>query len=88
VLSTLSSHGVGRTIHEEPTIPNYYDRRLKTPLSEGLVITLEPIITAGGDRTFVAADGWTTETADSSPSAHYEHTIAVTRGSPIILTAA
>jgi methionyl aminopeptidase len=88
VLSALSSHGVGRTIHEEPTIPNYYDRRLKTPLTEGLVITLEPIITAGQDRTFVAADGWTTKTGDSSPSAHYEHTIVVTRGSPFVLTAA
>jgi methionyl aminopeptidase len=88
VLSALSSHGVGQTIHEEPIIPNYYDRRLKTPLKEGLVITLEPIITAGRDRTFVAADGWTTKTADSSPSAHYEHTIVVTRGSPIVLTAA
>jgi methionyl aminopeptidase len=88
VLSALSSHGVGRTIHEEPTIPNYYDHRLKTPLTEGLVITLEPIITAGHDRTFVAADGWTTKTTDSSSSAHYEHTIVVTRGSPIVLTAA
>jgi methionyl aminopeptidase len=88
VLSALSSHGVGRTIHEDPTIPNYYDRRLTTLLKKGLVITLEPIITAGVDRTFVAADGWTTKTADSSPSAHYEHTIVVTRGSPIILTAA
>lgn len=88
VLSALSSHGVGRTIHEEPTIPNYYDRRLNTPLNEGLVITLEPIISAGRDRTFVAADGWTTKTGDSSPSAHYEHTIVVTRGSPIVLTAA
>jgi len=88
VLSALSSHGVGRTIHEEPTIPNYFDPRLKTPLNAGLVITLEPIITAGRDRTFVAADGWTTKTGDSSPSAHYEHTIVVTRGSPIVLTAA
>jgi methionyl aminopeptidase len=88
VLSALSSHGVGRTIHEEPTIPNYYDRRFKTPLTEGLVITLEPIITAGRDRTFVAADGRTTKTGDISPSAHYEHTIVVTRDSPIALTAA
>src|SRR5919202_2793494 len=88
VLSALSSHGVGRTIHEEPTIPSYYDGRLQTSLSEGLVITLEPIITAGRDRTFVAEDGWTTKTADSSPCAHYEHTIVVTRGSPIVLTAA
>jgi methionyl aminopeptidase len=87
VLSALSSHGVGRTIHEEPTIPNYYDPRLSASLTEGLVITLEPIITAGRDRTAVAADGWTTKTVDGSPSAHYEHTIVVTKGSPIVLTA-
>jgi methionyl aminopeptidase len=88
VLTALSSHGVGRTIHEEPTIPNYYDRRLNAPLTEGLVVTLEPIITAGRDKTFVAADNWTIKTVDGSPSAHYEHTIAITRGSPIVLTAA
>ncbi len=88
ILTALSSHGVGRTIHEEPTIPNYYDHRLSMPLTEGLVITLEPIITGGSDRTIVAADGWTTKTADGSPSAHYEHTIVVTKGSPIFLTAA
>jgi methionyl aminopeptidase len=88
ILSALSGHGIGRTIHEEPTIPNYYDRRLTAPLTEGLVVTLEPIITTGRDRTIVAADGWTTKTADGSPSAHCEHTIVITRGSPIVLTAA
>jgi methionyl aminopeptidase len=88
VLTALHSHGVGRSIHEEPTIPNYFDRRLTSPLAEGLVVTLEPIITAGRDRTFIAADGWTTKTSDGSPSAHYEHTIVITRGSPIVLTAA
>lgn len=88
VLSALRSHGVGRTIHEEPTIPNYYDRRLDAPLTEGLVVTLEPIITAGRDATVDAGDGWTVKTADGSPSAHYEHTIVVTKGSPIVVTAA
>jgi methionyl aminopeptidase len=88
VLTALSGHGVGRSIHEDPTIPNYYDRRLDTPLTEGLVATLEPIITSGRDRTTIAADGWTTRTGDGSPSAHYEHTIVITRGSPIVLTAA
>lgn len=88
VFPELSGHGVGRTIHEEPTIPNYYDRRLKAPLREGLVITIEPIISAGSSQTVGAKDGWTIKTADGSPAAHYEHTIVITRGSPIILTAA
>jgi len=88
VLTELSSHGVGRTIHEAPTIPNYYDRRLKAPLREGLVVTIEPIVSAGSSRTVEAQDGWTIKTADGSPAAHYEHTIVITRGSPIVLTAA
>ncbi len=88
VLPGLSGHGVGRTIHEPPTIPNYFDRRLNRPLTEGLVITIEPIIAAGSDRTVESRDGWTIRTADGSPVAHHEHTLVITRGSPIVLTAA
>jgi methionyl aminopeptidase len=88
VFPDLSGHGVGRTIHESPTVPNYYNRRLKTPLKEGLVITIEPIISAGSSQTVGAEDGWTVKTADGSSAAHYEHTIVVTKGSPIVLTAA
>jgi methionyl aminopeptidase len=88
VLSGLSGHGIGRTIHEPPTIPNYFDRRLDLPLTEGLVITIEPIIAAGSDRTVESQDGWTVRTADGSPAAHHEHTIVITKGSPIVLTAA
>ncbi len=88
VLPEFSGHGVGRTIHEAPTIPNYYDRRLKTTLREGLVVTIEPIISAGSNRAIGAGDGWTIKTIDGSPAAHYEHTIVITRGSPIVLTAA
>jgi methionyl aminopeptidase len=88
VLPEFSGHGTGRTIHEAPTIPNYYDRRLRTPLREGLVVTVEPIISAGSSRTVRAEDGWTMKTIDGSPAAHYEHTIVITRGSPIVLTAA
>lgn len=88
VIPDCSSHGVGRTIHEPPTIPNYYDRRLRATLTKGLVITIEPIISSGSGLTVEGDDGWTIKTADGSPSAHYEHTIVVTRGSPIVLTAA
>ena len=88
VFPELSGHGVGRSIHEYPTIPNYYDRRLKMPLHEGMVITIEPIISAGSGRTVEGQDGWTIKTADGSPAAHHEHTVVITRGSPIVLTAA
>jgi methionyl aminopeptidase len=88
VLRELSSHGVGRHIHEEPTIPNYEDRRANRRLTEGLIITVEPIIAAGSDGVETAADGWTEKTVDGSLSAHFEHTIVITRGRPIILTAA
>jgi methionyl aminopeptidase len=88
VLAELTSHGVGRTIHEEPTVPNYYEERLKGTLTKGLVITIEPIISASSAWTVGSEDGWTIRTADGSPAAHHEHTIVITRGSPIILTAA
>lgn len=88
VMPELSSHGVGRAIHEYPTIPNYFDRRRTATLTEGLVITIEPIISAGSPWTTVGADGWTTSTDDGSLSAHHEHTTIITKGRPIILTAA
>ena len=88
VLAGLSGHGIGKTIHEPPTIPNQFDRRLESPLTEGLVVTIEPIIAAGSERIVESPDGWTIRTADGNPAAHYEHTIVVTRGSPIVLTAA
>lgn len=88
VLRELCSHGVGRKIHEDPTIPNFDDRRARRALTEGLVITVEPIISAGSDHVVTADDGWTERTEDGSLSAHFEHTIVVTRDRPMILTAA
>ena len=88
VLRDLNGHGVGRAIHEPPTVPNFFDRRLRGTLTEGLVITIEPIVAAGSGGIVEGADGWTVKTADGSPAAHHEHTLVVTRGSPIVLTAA
>ncbi len=88
VLRELSGHGVGRTIHEQPSVPNYHDPRSRGRLSDGLVITIEPIIAAGEGKATLQPDRWTVATADRSLSAHYEHTIVVTRGAPILLTAA
>ena len=88
VIRDLGGHGIGRTIHEEPRVPNYADPEAKAVLTEGLVITVEPIIAAGSGRTITAKDGWTIVTADRQPSAHYEHTLVITKGAPILLTAA
>src|SRR6202167_4799003 len=87
VIRDLGGHGIGRTIHEEPRVPNYADPEANQVLTEGLVITVEPIIAAGSGRSFVANDKWTVVTADHRPSAHYEHTIVITMGAPMLLTA-
>jgi methionyl aminopeptidase len=87
VMRELGGHGVGRTIHEDPSVPNFYDRTCRAKLSEGLVIAVEPIIAAGTGQGILSSDGWTIRTADRSISAHYEHTIVITKGDPILLTA-
>ena len=91
VIPGLCGHGVGQTIHEEPSVPNHDDRRCRGRLTEGLVITIEPIISAGGRNGFcdgvLQPDRWTIRTADRSLAAHYEHTVVITRGAPVILTA-
>jgi len=88
VMRELCGHGVGRTIHEPPSIPNYHDPQFRTRLTEGLVITIEPIIAAGSGQGVLQQDRWTIRTADGSLSAHYEHTVVITKGTPILLTAA
>ena len=87
VIRELGGHGIGRTIHEEPRVPNYADPEARQVLTEGLVIAVEPIIAAGSGKALLACDGWTMRTADGSPAAHYEHTIVITRGAPLLLTA-
>jgi methionyl aminopeptidase len=86
VLRELNSHGIGRSIHEEPSIPQYYDRRFDAPLTNGLVVTVEPILSTGSSRVREEGDGFTLSTADGSLSAHYEHTIVITHGTPITIT--
>jgi methionyl aminopeptidase len=88
VIAGLCGHGVGREIHEEPSVLNFYDPGSTQRLTEGLVITIEPIISAGSDQYVEDVDGWTLRTADGSLAAHYEHTVVITRGRPILLTAA
>jgi methionyl aminopeptidase len=88
VIEGLCGHGVGRTIHEPPSVPNEWDPSHKGVLTEGLVITIEPMISVGTRRSMTAADGWTVRTRDGSLSAHYEHTIVITKRNPIVLTGA
>src|ERR1022692_2024792 len=87
VIRELGGHGIGRTIHELPHVPNYPDPQDRQIMNEGLVITVEPIISSGSGRVFTDQDGWTVRTADHALSAHFEHTLVITDGTPILLTA-
>jgi methionyl aminopeptidase len=86
VIRALVGHGVGRSYHEDPHIPNFGEPGRGPLLSEGMTIAIEPMITAGGPNVTVADDEWTISTADGSLSAHFEHTVAITAEGPRILT--
>jgi methionyl aminopeptidase len=86
VCPDLMGHGIGRRIHEPPSVPNHYVGALVQPLTEGLVLTVEPIISAGSGTVRSTSDGWTFKTADRALSAHVEHTIVITADRPLILT--
>jgi methionyl aminopeptidase len=88
VIRELGGHGIGRTIHEPPSVPNYPDPLANRFLTEGLVITVEPILAAGRGQVFVDRDGWTVRTGDRRKAAHFEHTLVITKGEPMLLTAA
>ena len=88
VIAELTGHGVGRTIHEPPAVPNRFDPHQTDVLTEGLVLTIEPMVSAGSNRYVEAGDGWTLRTSDGSLAAHHEHTLVITRGAPVVLTGA
>ena len=87
VVRGLTGHGIGRTIHESPSVPNEPDPWQRDVLTEGLVLTIEPMISAGTSRVSQDADGWTLRTRDGSLAAHCEHTLVIGRGAPLVLTA-
>lgn len=87
VVRELVGHGVGREMHEDPQIPNYVTAQRGPKLNEGLVIAIEPMVNIGGCEVRLKEDRWTIETMDRSRSAHFEHTVAVTKNGPEILTA-
>lgn len=88
IVKALSGHGVGRKLHEEPAIPNFVIRGEPGPvLADGMTLAIEPMVNAGAPDVKTLNDNWTVVTCDSSLSAHFEHSIAVTREGPVILTA-
>lgn len=83
----LSGHGVGKKVHEEPHVPNFGRSGEGAPLVEGLVIAIEPMMTLGGGDLYIDADGHSYRTKDASRTAHFEHTVLITREGPEVLTA-
>jgi methionyl aminopeptidase len=88
VVREYTGHGIGRQMHEDPQIPNYYEPRLggRVRLRPGMTFALEPMVNVGGWKTQVLQDKWTVVTLDGTRSAHFEHTVAVTKNGPEILT--
>ena len=87
VVREFVGHGVGRSMHEEPQVPNYVEHGKQTPLLRpGMTLAIEPMVNAGSPQVMVLSDGWTVVTKDGQLSAHFEHTVLITEGEPEILT--
>jgi methionyl aminopeptidase len=87
IVKEFVGHGIGTKLHEEPQVPNYVDRKHENPrLKEGMVLAIEPMVNAGKPDTKVLSDRWTAVTQDGSPSAHFEHVVAITANGPWVLT--
>jgi methionyl aminopeptidase len=86
VVRDFVGHGIGKSMHEEPQIPNYGTRGKGPKLRAGMVLAIEPMVNAGAAEVKVLEDGWTAVTIDGAWSAHFEHTVAVTENWPLILT--
>ena len=86
VVRDFVGHGIGKMLHEDPEVPNFGLPRSGPVLKEGMVLAIEPMVNLGTWRTKILEDGWTVVTADGKPSAHFEHTVAITGSGPEILT--
>jgi methionyl aminopeptidase len=86
IVRDLVGHGVGKKLHEEPSIPNFGEAGTGAALKNGMTLAIEPMVNAGTWRVKVAQDGWTVFAADGRPSAHFEHTVAIINGNAEILT--
>jgi methionyl aminopeptidase len=86
VVREFVGHGVGRSMHEEPQVPNFVDPKSKQKLRPGMTLAIEPMVNAGRPAVKILKDGWTVVTQDGSLSAHFEHTVLITESEPEILT--
>jgi methionyl aminopeptidase len=86
VVREFVGHGVGRSMHEEPQVPNFVDRKMDDKLRAGMTLAIEPMVNAGSADVKILKDGWTVVTRDGSLSAHFEHTVLITESEPEILT--
>jgi methionyl aminopeptidase len=86
VVREFVGHGIGRSMHEDPQVPNFGTRGKGPRLKAGMVLAIEPMINAGKPEVKVLKDGWTAVTVDGSYSAHFEHTVAITKDGPLVLT--
>lgn len=86
VVRDLVGHGIGKELHEDPPIPNYYHNGYRTKFKEGMTVAIEPMVNYGTYKVKVLKDKWTYVTADGEPSAHFEHSVLITKGKPEILT--
>ena len=86
IVRELVGHGLGKTLHEDPQVPNFGKRGRGKKIQEGLTIAIEPMINMGTEKIRQLKDGWTILTADGLPSAHFEHDVAVVNGKPVILS--
>lgn len=87
VVEEFAGHGIGRSLHEDPQVPNYFRRGMPNPrLQEGMVLAIEPMVNEGGADLRILDDGWTAVTADGRLSAHFEHSVAITGKGPQILS--
>ncbi len=86
VVREFVGHGIGTKMHEDPQVPNYGQREHGIKLREGMVLAIEPMVNLGGPAVRVLEDKWTAVTEDGKASAHFEHSVAVTKDGPVILT--
>ena len=86
VVREYTGHGIGRAMHEEPNVPNYGMKHTGVKLEPGMVLAIEPMITAGTHKVHVMADGWLVVTCDRKPAAHFEKTVAITDGDPVLVS--
>jgi len=87
IVRQFVGHGIGNLLHEPPEVPNFYQGERSTKLMAGMVLAVEPMVNMGTHKVKVLRDGWTVITGDKKPSAHFEHSVAVTENGPVVLSA-